>query len=106
MPQTLYDARSVYDSTNNKIYLFGGIDGTTFVPINTLYIYDVATDTWTSGTAMPANRFFPAVTYDSVTDLMYIAGGIDESFLETDTTWIYDPNAGTTTHQRRRISRL
>ena len=95
VPQTLYDARSVYDSANNKIYLFGGIDGTTFVPINTLYIYDVATDTWTSGNPMPGNRFFPAVVYDSLTDLMYIAGGIDENFLETDTTWIYDPNAGT-----------
>jgi hypothetical protein len=94
VPQTLYDARSVYDSFNNKIYLFGGIDGTTFAVINTLYIYDIASDTWSSGNAMPGNRFFPGVVYDPVTDLMYIAGGIDENFLETDTTWIYDPNTG------------
>jgi N-acetylneuraminic acid mutarotase len=94
VPQTLYDARSVYDSANNKIYLFGGIDGTTFAVINTLYIYDIASDSWSSGNAMPGNRFFPGVVYDPVTDLMYIAGGIDENFLETDTTWIYDPNTG------------
>jgi hypothetical protein len=42
---------------------------------------------------MPAERFFPATVYYDPTGLIYVAGGIDGSFLETDTTWIYDPVA-------------
>ena len=95
VPTTQYDSRSVYGFNLNKIYLFGGIDGTTFLPTNTTYIYDVASNTWTTGAPMPGERFFPATIYYPTSGLIYIAGGIDINFLETDTTWIYDPVANT-----------
>jgi N-acetylneuraminic acid mutarotase len=94
VPQQLYDARSVYDSANNKIYLFGGIDVNFFV-LNTTYIYDIATNTWTTGAPMPAERFFPGAVYYGPTGLVYVAGGIDGTFAETNTTWSYDPVADT-----------
>ena len=43
---------------NNKIYVAGGSDGDNVV--NNLYIYDIATNSWTSGTPMLVGASYPA----------------------------------------------
>src|SRR5436190_8968952 len=40
---------------------------------------------------MPAERFFPGTVYYDPNGKIYVAGGIDGTFFETDTTWEYDP---------------
>jgi hypothetical protein len=96
MPTALGDARSVYAANTNSIYVFGGItDFFNGVVTNIIQIYNVAAGTWSTGTPMPAERFFPATVYYNPNGKIYVAGGIDGTFSETNTTWEYDPVANT-----------
>jgi hypothetical protein len=47
-----YDAGIAYAANTNKIYVFGGFDPN-FVVLATTQIYDIATNTWTTGAPMP-----------------------------------------------------
>ena len=62
---------------------------------NLVQVYDVAAGTWSTGTPMPAERFFPATVYYNPNGKIYVAGGIDGTFFEINTTWEYDPVADT-----------
>ena len=59
-----------------KIYVFGGISedaaGNT-IALNTVYIYDTATDAWTRGADMPTARYLP--TASAVNGKIYVIGG-------------------------------
>ncbi len=95
LPTAVGDARSVYAAITNSIYVFGGItDFFNGTVTDLVQIYDVAADTWTTGTPMPAVRFFPATVYYDPNGKIYVAGGIDGTS-ETNTTWEYDPVADT-----------
>ena len=54
MPQREIVASAVYYPPTNKIYLFGGSDRDLQMVWDTTYVYDIATDTWSSGPTMPA----------------------------------------------------
>jgi len=96
LPTAVADARSVYAAITNSIYVFGGItDFFNGTVTDLVQIYDVATDTWSTGTPMPAERFFPGTVYYDPNGKIYVAGGIDGTFFETNTTWEYDPVADT-----------
>ena len=96
LPTAVGDARSVYAANTNSIYVFGGItDFFNGTVTDLVQIYDVAAGTWTTGTPMPAERFFPATVYYNPNGKIYVAGGIDGTFFETNTTWEYDPVADT-----------
>ena len=50
LPTALGDARSVYASNTNKVYVFGGItDFFNFIVTNIVQVYDVAAGTWSTG---------------------------------------------------------
>ena len=96
LPTAVGDARSVYAANTNSIYVFGGItDFFKFTVSNLVQIYDVAAGTWSTGTPMPAERYFPATVYYNPNGKIYVAGGFDGTGLETNTTWEYDPVADT-----------
>jgi galactose oxidase-like protein/Kelch motif protein len=58
---------AVYDSNNNKIYVFGGEDADTGVNSNATYIYDIASDSWSTGANMPDVRAFMGAGWDDGT---------------------------------------
>src|SRR5207253_2282249 len=63
--------------------------------VNTTRIYDIATNTWSTGTPMPDVRAFMASGYFN--GKIYLVGGystgnISPAFLQT---WQYDPIANT-----------
>jgi N-acetylneuraminic acid mutarotase len=92
MPTALGDARSVYAANTNSIYVFGGVtDFFNGIVTDIVQIYDVAAGTWSTGTPMPGQRFFPGTVYYDPNGKIYVAGGIDQTFFETSTTWEYDP---------------
>src|SRR5262249_52949325 len=70
---------------NGKIYVAAGYNGS--VPINTLYIYDIASDSWTTGACMPAALFLPG--FGIINGKLYIASGSNGLF-EVNTLYIYD----------------
>jgi len=82
-------ASMLYAPTNNKIYMFGGENVGTTTVVNTTRIYDIATNTWSTGAAMPDVRAFMASGYYN--GKMYLIGGyttgsVTPAFLQT---WEY-----------------
>jgi len=74
IPQSRYWAGQC--EYNGKIYVFGGISedsaGNT-IALNTVYIYDPATNTWTRGADMPTARYLP--TASAVNGKIYVIAG-------------------------------
>ena len=107
---TLYDQVSRYDFTTNtwsnvaplpvplgqgtigasngKIYLAGGFIGGTNVT-NALRIYDIASNSWTSGANMPTSPGVEAAAGAVVNGKFYVMGG-DDFTNGLNTTFIYD----------------
>ena len=76
------------------LYVFGGIQGAApTVVLNTVWKYDIASDSWSQGTNLPAQRFGSAVGV--IGDQIYVAGGANTAVERT--TWRYDPAADTFT---------
>ena len=89
------EASGVYAPNVNKLFVFGGDDPDSGTVVNTTRIYDIATDTWTSGAPMPDLRAFMGSGYFN--GKIYLVGGystgnVDPSFGQV---WEYDPVANT-----------
>ena len=75
-------------AANGKIYVAGGFVGGTSVT-NALRIYDIATNTWTSGANMPTSPGVEAAAGAVVNGKFYVMGG-DDFNNGLNTTFIYD----------------
>jgi uncharacterized repeat protein (TIGR01451 family) len=74
--------------TEPKIYCAGGYLSSAQ---NTLYIYDINTNTWTSGATLPANRYdYASAVYNN---LYYVIGGYTTAYQAT--MLVYDPVTNT-----------
>src|SRR5438046_4627318 len=80
---------------NGKFYVMGGDDFNN--GLNTNFIYDIATNTWTTGATLPDSR---TNTYGTAYNgLIYVYGGLDVStFTAMDTLLRYDPVANSWTN--------
>ncbi|HXI41409.1 MAG TPA: Ig-like domain-containing protein, partial [Bryobacteraceae bacterium] len=87
-----------YSSFDQKLYLFGGFDGTNFY--SDLYTYDVPTNTWTpvvpAGGVKPAGRYRFGFAYDSTNNVILLYGGQNASGILGD-TWVFSPATSTWT---------
>src|SRR5207249_10601064 len=89
------EASGVYAPNVNKLFVFGGEEVTFATVVNTARIYDIATDTWSTGAPMPDLRAFMASGYFNGKIYLvrgYSTGNITPAFLQT---WEYDPVADT-----------
>jgi N-acetylneuraminic acid mutarotase len=89
------EASAVFAPNVNKLFVFGGENPDTVVVVNTTRIYDVATNTWSTGAPMPDIRAFMASGYFN--GKIYLVGGyntgnVDPSFGQV---WEYDPVTNT-----------
>ena len=75
-------------AANGKIYVAGGFIGGTSVT-NALRIYDIATNTWTSGANMPTSPGVEAAAAAVVNGKFYVMGG-DDFNNGLNTTFIYN----------------
>jgi N-acetylneuraminic acid mutarotase len=86
---------SVYSPINNKVYVFGGeVAGTGTVTAVTR-IYDIGSNTWSTGAPMPGVRAFAASGY--LNGKIYIVGGYSTGQVTSAQTqvWEYDALANT-----------
>jgi N-acetylneuraminic acid mutarotase len=99
MPQSAIMPVAVYYPPTNKIYVFGGEDGDTAVNYDITRIYDIASNTWTTGANMPDVRSFAAGGYVPATGMIYIVAGYNTGDVTSsqNTTWQYDPGTDTWT---------
>ena len=97
MPQSAIMASAVYYPTTNKIYVFGGEDAVSGVNYNITRIYDIATNTWSTGANMPDVRSFMASGYNSANGKIYLVSGYNTGQVTSaqPNTWEYDPVANT-----------
>ena len=89
------EASGVYAPNVNKLFVFGGDDPTTGTVVNTTRIYNIATNTWSTGAPMPDVRAFMASGYFNGKIYLvggYTTGNVDPSFGQV---WEYDPVANT-----------
>ena len=99
MPRAAIMPTAVYYPTTNKIYIFGGEDAVSGTNYNITRIYDIASNTWTTGATMPDVRSFSAGGYSSSTGKIYIISGYNTGFVDSaqPNTWAYDPVANSWT---------
>jgi hypothetical protein len=69
---------------NGKVFVAGGTSGI----LNTVQVYDIATNTWSPGTAAPAP--FLLAGYHQLGQFLYVVGGFDPTFVNNATTWRLD----------------
>ena len=77
---------SVLGAFNGKVFLVSG----TFFLTNAVWVYDVATNTWSAGTSAPSEVWFPG--YRQIGQFIYVVGGWDSNSPATNktTTWRLD----------------
>ena len=99
MPQAAIMATAVYYPPTNKIYVFGGEDAALGTNYNITRIYDIATNTWSTGANMPDVHSFAAGGYIPATGKIYIISGYNTGQVTSaqPNTWAYDPVANTWT---------
>lgn len=99
MPQAATDTTAAYYPPTNKIYVFGGDDGITGLNYNITQIYDIASNTWTTGANMPDVRSFAASGYIPANGKIYIVSGYNTGSVNSaqPNTWQYNPVTNTWT---------
>src|SRR6476646_7754505 len=88
-------ASGVYAPNVSKLFVFGGERVSSVTVVDTTRIYDLATNTWSTGAPMPDVRAFMASGYYNGKIYLvggYSTGGYAPAFLQT---WEYDPVANT-----------
>jgi N-acetylneuraminic acid mutarotase len=99
MPTGAAMASAVYYPQTSKIYVFGGAEFDSGTIYNLTQIYDIASNTWSSGANMPDLRSFMGAGYVPANGKIYLVSGYntgDVTSAQPD-TWEYDPAANTFT---------
>ncbi|MFX0065550.1 MAG: Kelch repeat-containing protein [Candidatus Hermodarchaeota archaeon] len=88
----------IYDSTTQKLILFGGY-GLDDVLLNDTWVYDYTNNTWTelTPTLSPIARYGHPMVYDPVIQKSILFGGNTWTAGNQNDTWIYDYSSNTWT---------
>jgi hypothetical protein len=99
MPQAAIMATAVYYPPTNRIYVFGGEDAALGTNYNITRIYDIATNTWSTGANMPDVHSFAAGGYIDSAGTIFIISGYNTGQVTSaqPNTWAYHPEDDTWT---------
>ena len=94
-PVKRFSHSMVYDSSSDRVLLFGGYDKTDNISpfrIDDTWIYDLSTNTWTekSPSTNPSPRDTHAMAYNSLSDRVILFGGCGDNSELFGDTWVYD----------------
>src|SRR2546426_590310 len=97
-PSARYAHAMAYDSQSDRVILFGGQSGVSF--LNDTWTYDFDTNTWTNmvPSAKPSARVYTEMAYDSQSDRVILFGGEAGVSAYFRGTWGYDLNTNTWTN--------
>jgi N-acetylneuraminic acid mutarotase len=102
LPSARMEGQVTYDAHENVVFLFGGIDDSTYsgTVLGDLWKYEVATNRWTKlqpAGRTPSPRFEGSMTYDPANHTMLLFGGNipdDKGGKQLlNDLWEYDPSA-------------
>ena len=97
-PSARYTQSMVYDSTNDVVVLFGGMDSVG--RDDETWIYNYTDNTWTEMNILstkPSARWRHSMVYDSTHKVVVLFGGFDGGGFD-DETWIYNYTDNTWTN--------
>jgi N-acetylneuraminic acid mutarotase len=93
LPQGRYGSSMAYDSSTDRVIMFGGFNGTLSEWFGDTWAYDSVTNTWTelrpAGEA-PAARQYPSLVYVPPTGQVVMFGGSTPTASRND-TWAFTP---------------
>ncbi len=86
-PDGRYGHKMVYDNSNEKVILFGGVTAHGYS--SETWLYDTSNNRWTKvfPSPTPSGRSYPGMAYDSKNGKVVLFGG----YYYRDDTWTYDP---------------
>lgn len=90
VPHPVAMATTVYSPVNNKIYVFGGEKITTSEVYSSTLIYDIASNSWANGAAMPDVRSFAAGGFYN--GKIYVVGGYSTGSVNPAYTQVWEYN--------------
>jgi uncharacterized protein (TIGR03437 family) len=93
MPLPVMLSRGEAVHLNGKFYLPGG--QTESATIATTYIYDIATDAWTTGANAPLATSAYAIGTDATQNLIYVTGGLSSAATSTASVRSYNVTTNT-----------
>src|SRR5207249_11660387 len=88
-PLQVAHGQGAIGASNGKVYVTGGLIAGTSTVTNALRIYDIASNTWTSGANMPTSPGVEAAAGAVVNGKFYVMGG-DDGTNGLNTNFIYD----------------
>jgi hypothetical protein len=90
-------ASAVYYPPTNRIYVFGGENIASVANSRATRIYDIGTNSWSTGASMPDMRSFMASAYNPADARIYLVGGYrTRQFTSVQNqVWAYDPVSNT-----------
>lgn len=94
-PSVRYGHSMVYDSTHDRVILFGGDDDY----YDDTWVYNYTDNSWTNRTTSlnkPSARYYFSMVYDSAHDRVILFGGWDGD--RDDETWVYNYSDNTWTN--------
>ena len=105
MPQPAMMASAVFYPPTNKIYVFGGQHGGNGTNYAITRIYDIGSNTWSTGANMPDIRSFMASGYFPGNGKIYLVAGYRAGVITSaqSQVWEYDPVADTFDESRAPI---
>jgi hypothetical protein len=93
VPFPVVGATLAYDANGKRLFLFGGLS-TNCTAMNLVQVYDIASDAWSPGPAMPATR--SGMGSGVIGGRIYLVGGHIGGFVTPvqDQNWEFDPAKG------------
>jgi N-acetylneuraminic acid mutarotase len=82
-------------TVGQKVYVFGGYTGPDVQIGDNNYIYDAATNTWTTGDPVPLAGGIATAAEAAFRGRVYVIGGDDGDLNSNDTNLLYDPATDT-----------
>jgi Kelch motif/Galactose oxidase, central domain len=97
MPVTVFMPSAVYYPPTNRIYVFGGQNVASVTSTRATRIYDIGSDSWSTGANMPATRSFMASAYNEANGWIYLVGGFSTRQFSSvqNQVWAYNPIVNT-----------
>ncbi len=101
-PAARQGAAFAWDSVGRKLYIFGGGDQDNFEVFDDLFVFDAATNTWSSlsSTTVPPARQLGSMVFEQSTGKLLLTGGFDDFFDSIEDMWVIEPGAATPNWQQ------
>jgi photosystem II stability/assembly factor-like uncharacterized protein len=98
-PSPRYGHAMAYDTSHDKIVLFGGYSKESYSAVDDTWSYNYLNDSWIemNPSQAPSARYYHSMVYNSVNKTLVLFGGSKDSYTQLSDTWEYNLSTNTWT---------